>query len=134
MRLAMGFDPISLIIGGISAVGSIMSGMAGAAAARERARIGEFNAEIAEENAERAIDRAQVLTERQALESASLIGAQRAIQGASGLSGRSHERVLEASERLAQIEAEDIREAGDIEARNYRIDAVNQRAGAGAAR
>lgn len=126
----MGFDPITLIGVALSAAGSVASGMAQAQAARAQAEIDQMNAEIAEDNAARAIHRSQVEAQDQDMLTAAMIGEQISQQGASGLSGRSQLLVRKAAAELGRKDALNVRQAGEIEAYNYRVDAAGARASA----
>lgn len=126
----MAFDPITLIGAAISGIGSIMSGMATAAAAQEQARIAEMNAAIMQENSDRAIHRSQIEAQDQDALTLAMIGQQEALQSASGLSGRSQLLVRKSARELGRKDALNVRQAGEIEAYNYRVEGANQSASA----
>lgn len=136
----MGFDPItaltvaSTVISGTSAV---MAGMSQSAAEerraveeQERASIAERNQQIAETNAVRATERAQVQAQDQDMLTLAMIGTQEAQQGASGLTGRTQGRVRSTARRLGRQDALNIRQEGDVQAFNFRVQAENEAASA----
>lgn len=116
----------------LSAAGTILSGVSAYSAAQYQKRVGEMNAKIAEQNAQRAISRSQVEQEEQDDQTRALLGQQLAAQSASGLDigGRSQILTRKAARELGRKDALNVRQAGDIEAYNYKVDAVNQRASA----
>jgi len=120
----------------LSAVGSIFSGIIGFAQASYQAKVAEMNAEVARENAKRTIDRTQVEEQDNAAENLALMGEQEAAQAASGLSinSDSSRRIRRASRVLARKDTLNIRQGGEIESYNYKVEAANQTAAAGMAR
>ena len=120
----------------LGVVGSLASASAQQSAANYQARIGMMNAQIAEENARRAQDRAQYAALEQDTMTMAQLGEQEAVQSASGLSlgGRSQMLTRKAAIELGRMDALRVREAGDTEAYNYRVQAANQIAEASAQR
>ena len=120
----------------LSAIGSIFGGIIGFAQASYQAKVAEMNAEVANDNAKRTIDRTQIEEQDNAAENLALIGEQEAAQGASGLSinSESSRRIRKASRVLGRKDTLNIRQAGEIEKYNYEVEAANQTAAAGMAR
>jgi hypothetical protein len=116
----------------LGAVGTVLSGISAYGAAQYQQRVGEMNAEIAEDNATRARERAQVEAQEQDDQTRALLGQQLAAQSASGLDigGRSQILTRKAARRLGRKDALNVAQAGEIEAYNYRVEAANQRASA----
>lgn len=112
---------------GISAFSSITQGISNFRAGQYRAQVAEKNKLIAEENARRAIERAQAEQQDQDIMALVLLGEQEAAQGASGLSfgSRSFALTRRASRELARRDALRTREGGEVEARNFRQQALD---------
>lgn len=126
----MGVDPISMAMMGstlLSAGGSVMEGVAANKMGKYQQKVAEMNAEIAEKNAREAIATSQVEAQESDMSALAFMGAQEAMQGASGLSlsGGSQVAAREASKRLARQDALRIREAGNRDAFNFRTQGVN---------
>lgn len=124
-------------LGTIASIGgTVLSGVSAYGAAQYQASIGEMNAKIAEENADRARERAAIEAQEQDDTTLALLGQQEAAQSASGLSlgGRSQMLTRKAARELGRKDALNVRQGGEIEAYNYGVDAANQRAGAEAAK
>jgi hypothetical protein len=117
---------ISAILG---AVGSVVSGVASLAAGAAQARMAKFNASIAEDNAVRATERSQIEAQQQDKLTLGMLGEQEAVQSASGISlgSTSSVRTRRAARELGRLDTLNVRQAGDIEAYNYKVDAANQR-------
>lgn len=115
------------LVGAISAVGSILSGVLGFAQAQAQANIAKMNKQIAEENASRAISRSQIVQQEQDDQTRALLGTQEAMQGASGLSlnSGSARRTRRTAAMLGRKDALNVRQAGELEAYNYRVQAAN---------
>jgi hypothetical protein len=111
----------------ISAIGSVTSGMAAQQQANYQAKVSEMNEKIAKQNAVRAIERSQIEQEDQDRETAAQLGEIVAAQGASGLSltSRSSALTRKSARMLGRRDALNIRQAGEIEAYNYKTQAVN---------
>jgi hypothetical protein len=120
-------------VGTVAAIGgTILSGVSAYGAARHQQKVGEMNAKVAEENATRTRERAALEAQEQDTQTLALLGAQEAAQSASGLSlgGRSQILTRKAARELGRKDALNIRQAGEIEAYNYQVDAANQRSSA----
>ena len=125
---------------GISAIiataGSLVSGFSALAAGNYQAKVAEMNAQIADDNEKRALQRSQVeqLTQDQA--TLGMLGEQEAAQSVSGVSlnSKSSIRTRQAARELGRLDSLTIRQAGEVEAYGYKTDAVNQRAQAGLAK
>lgn len=116
----------------LSAAGTVVSGLSAYGAAKYQQRVGEMNAQIAEENAQREIQRSQQEQIEQDDQTRALLGMQEAAQSASGLSltGRSQMLTRKAARQLGRKDALNVRQAGELGAYNFRTDAANQRASA----
>jgi len=111
----------------IGAVSGIASGIMAAQQAQYQAQIAKMNEKIAKENAKRAIDRSQVEQENNDRQTRVLLGEQEAVQAASGLSltGKTAIRTRRAARAMGRLDALNIRQAGELEAYNYKVDAAN---------
>lgn len=129
-------DPLTLTIIGtaVSGATALFQGIQGMNQARYQAKVAEMNQEIAQENARRAQDRAQLEAQEQDVLSLAMLGEQEAVMGASGLSGRSFQLVRKAGRELARRDALNIRHAGELEAHGFNTQAMNFEAEAGAQR
>lgn len=110
------------------AVGSaVVEGISGFQAGRYRAAVAGANQKTAEENARRAIDRAQVEQQEQDVLTLATLGEQEAVQSASGLSLGSKSFMLtrKRAKNLGRLDALNVRQAGEVEAYNYRTEAMN---------
>lgn len=112
---------------GLSAAGSVVSGVLGFASANYQAQVAQMNQEIAMENAARANTRGQEAAMEQDALTRGMLGEQIAAQSASGLSLSSGSAIKtrKAARVLGRKDAENVKEAGDIEAYNYKVDAAN---------
>ena len=119
----------------LTALGSVVSGVSALAAGAAQANMAKFNAQVAEDNAVRAQDRAQIEAQQQDDLTRGMIGSQEAAQSASGLSLSSKSSVLtrKSALKLGRLDTLNVRQAGDIEAYNYKVDAAGQRMSASAA-
>lgn len=92
-------------------------------ASNYQAQVAERNKAIQLENADRSIARAQQEQEDTDRKSAFLYGQQTAVQAASGLKlgGRSFLLTRKSSRELGRLDAENVRQAGELEAYNYRV-------------
>lgn len=120
----------------IAAGASLFTGYAGMQAANYQAKVGEYNASIATDNAARATELAQIEQQDFDNESAGLQGSILATQGASGLasSGRSAILSRKASAELNRKDALNIIQAGQLESSNLHQEAANLKAEARAAK
>lgn len=125
---------IATLLGGVvSAVGAIQGGQAAAAQANYQARVAEMNAEIERDNAERARDASQIEQEQSDLDTVALLGQQISQQSASGvaLGSRSSLGARRSARMIGRRDALNIRQAGEIEAFNNLVGAANFDANAG---
>jgi hypothetical protein len=97
-----------------------------------QAQVARMNAQIAEDNARRALERSQIEQQDQDTITRAQLGTQEALQGASGLSIEGGSQILtrKSAAMLGRRDALNIRQAGEIEAYNYKTQAVNQEAAA----
>lgn len=114
---------LTLISVGVGLAGTAVSTFSQISAANYQAQIAERNKEIMLENAKRAITASQQAQVEQDRKSAFLLGQQEAAQSASGLSlgGRSQMLTRKAARELARMDALNVRQAGEIEAYNFRV-------------
>ncbi len=114
----------------VSALSSVVTGVTSFMAAQAQAAINEMNAQIADDNAKRAIERSQIEQQESDFITSVLLGEQLAQQGASGVDvGRGSPRLTRISAReLGRKDALNIRQSGEIEAYNFRASAASQRA------
>lgn len=123
------------VVGAIfGAVSAIAGGFMQMQQAQYQAEIAKMNEKIAKENAKRAIDRSQIEQEENDRQTRVILGEQEAAQAASGLSltGKTQIRTRRAARQLGRVDALNIRQAGELEAYNYRVDAANFAAAAAA--
>lgn len=108
---------------GVGALGTI-------AAANYQAKMNEFNAQQAEQNAKRAEERSQIEAQDNDMATLGMLGEQEAAQTASGVSLRSKSAVAvrRAARQLGRRDTLNIIQGGNIEAYNYRVQAVGERA------
>lgn len=127
---------LPLIATGLSVVGTVVSTVANVQAAQYQAEVAARNQRVQEQNARRSIELAQEEQLRSDQIARGLIGQQIAAQAASGLSlnGQSQMLTRKSARRLARIDARNIREAGELEAYNFRVAAADSAAQAGFAR
>lgn len=114
----------------LSVATALISGVFGMAQASYQAKVANMNAQIAEENAKRTIERSQIEQQDQDMMTRQALGEQMSVQSASGLSMASGSALLtrRAAARLGRMDALNVRQAGEIEAYNYKTQAMNFRA------
>lgn len=117
-------------------VGGIASGAMGMMQANYQAQVAEMNADIAKDNAQRAGERAQIEQQTQDIQASNTLGEQVAEQAASGLTVSSGSLVKSrrSARRLARLDALNVRQAGEIERYNYLTQRANFKAEAQGAR
>jgi hypothetical protein len=100
------------------------------------AQVQERNRVAMEDNAVRSQYNAQVQQQESDRQASALIGEQVAAQSASGLKlgGRSQMLTRKSAKQLARLDALNIRQAGEVEAYNYRMGAEDAALAAGFAR
>lgn len=118
----------------LQGIGALVTGVATFAAASNNAAIQEMNAQIANDNARRALERSKVEQQESDIRARGLIGEQLAQQAGSGVDvGRGSPKYTRiAARELARLDALNIRQAGEIEAYNYKTQAANFSASAAA--
>lgn len=127
---------LGVISTGVAIAGVVASTSAATQQANFQAMIADRNKAVMEDNAVRAQYASQVQQEESDRVARGLIGEQIAAQSASGLKigGRSAMLTRKSAKQLARMDALNIRQAGDIEAHNYRIGAEDAALQAGFAR
>lgn len=120
----------------LAAAGSIYSGYSAMQQANTQAKFDQYNAAIADQNATRAIEVAQINQQTSDNEAAALIGEQLAAQSASGLTLNSRSAILarKGQAELNRKDALNIRQAGELQRFNYESEAASLRAQAKASR
>lgn len=120
----------------LGAAGQIQQGQATAAANRYNAQVQEMNATLSERRAKDALERGKVEEQRKRQQVASLRGQQTAAMGANGvdLSFGSPLDTLVDTATLGELDSLTIRTNFAREAYDYRVDAMNKRAGASMSR
>lgn len=120
----------------LGAVGQVQQGQATAAAQRYNAQVQEMNATLSERRAKDAIERGQADEQRKRQQVAGLVGQQTAAMAANGvdLSFGSPLDTLVDTAALGELDALTIRTNANREAYDFRVDAVNKRAGASMSR
>jgi hypothetical protein len=120
----------------IPLLGSVVSGVGTFMAGQAQANINEFNANVADDNAKRAIERAQIEQQDQDLQTRALVGEQLAQQSASGVDvgvgSTKYSRM--AARELGRRDALNIRQAGELESADYKNQATSSRMQASATR
>lgn len=120
MAFAAPLLPILAI--GVGVAGVAVSTASAIAQNNYQKQVAQRNAAIAEINAQRATTQAQSEQLKQDQETRALLGEQIAAQSASGLKlgGRSQMLTRKSARQLGRMDAVAIREAGDVEAWNFR--------------
>lgn len=125
----MSFEMIAMAI---AVSGNLYKGFSKYQAANYQAKVSKYNASIADQNAARATERAQVEQQDFDNESGAMMGDILATQAASGLSvaGRSQVQTRKTAAMLNRKDALNIVQAGALESYNHRQEAANFRADA----
>lgn len=120
----------------LGAASSAITGIASFMSAQSNAAIMEMNAQVADENSRRAIERAQVSQQDQDIQTRFLLGEQAAAQAASGIDvGTGSSKFARVSARqLGRLDALKVRQSGELESYNFKVDAASGRAQAQAER
>lgn len=115
----------------LGAAGQIQQGQATAAAGRYNAQIMDMNATLSERRANDALERGKLEEQKKRQDVAKLKGAQTAAMAANGvdLTFGSPLDTLVDTAVLGELDALTIRTNANREAYDYRVDAVNKRAG-----
>lgn len=125
------------IVGTVASVAGIaVQTSAAVNAANYQAQVAERNKAIQLDNANRAIARSQQEQEDQDRKNAFLYGQQTAVQAASGLKlgGRSFLLTRKSARELGRLDSLNVRQAGELEAYNYKVLSEDSAAAAGFAR
>ncbi|OWV77216.1 hypothetical protein ATY76_04565 [Rhizobium sp. R339] len=124
LALTLGSTPVG-------AAGSVQQGQAAKAAGKYNQQVAEMNAELSERRAQDALERGAQEEQRKRQEVARIMGAQTAAMAANGLdiSFGSPLDTLVDTATLGELDALTIRTNAYREAYDFRVDAVNQRAG-----
>lgn len=112
---------------GLGAVGSILTGISGMETAKEQARVDQINARQAANNADVALDQAQLASQRDYQEGGARLGAQRAQMAANGvtLDSGSALDVQQATARNTGMNVGTDMYQGDLNAVNFRNQATS---------
>lgn len=111
----------------LAAAGSVLSGVMGFAQSRYQAAIASRNAQIAKDNASRAVYKSQIDAQMQDTQTTAMIGQQESLQAASGLSlnSESSRRLRRSAAILGRLDTLNVRQAGEVEKYNYLTQAAN---------
>lgn len=115
----------------VGAAGSVQQGQAAKAAGKYNQQVAEMNAELSERRAQDALERGAQEEQRKRQEVARIMGAQTAAMAANGLDitfGSPLDTLIDTA-TLGELDALTIRTNAYREAYDFRVDAVNQRAG-----
>lgn len=106
---------------------TVFQGYTSYQAASYQAAIADMNQEIANENAVRALERSQIEQQDQDSITLAMLGEQEAQQAASGLAfgSRSFRLTRKSAQELGRKDALNIRQAGELEAYDYKTQAAN---------
>jgi len=120
----------------MAAIGPLVSGAMGMMQASYQAKVAEMNADVAEENAKRALQRSGIEAEDSDMQTHALLGEQEVAQAASGvsLSGKSQILTRKSARILGRRDALNILQDGSTEAYNFRVQKANFKAEASAAK
>jgi len=113
----------------LSTVGTVLGGIAESQSASFQAAIANQSAQIASDNAEKAIVKAEQDQKDQDIENAALIAEQTALQGGTGIVSEfgSFSLARKSAKKLARKDAKNIRDFGKQTSENFRQDEANQR-------
>lgn len=131
MAFVAAIAPVLAVVGSLaSAGGALIGGMAAKNASDYQAQVAMMNAKIAKDNADRALERSQIEQQDQDTLTRAQMGSQEALQGASGLSITGGSQILtrKSAAMLGRRDALNVRQAGEVEAYNYKTQAVNSEA------
>jgi hypothetical protein len=120
----------------LGAAGAIQQGQAAAAASKYNAQVQEMNATLADRRARDAVARGQAEEQRKRTEVSRIMGAQKAAMAANGVDvgfGSPLDTLVDTA-TLGELDALTIRSNSYREAYDYKVDAVNRRAGANLSR
>lgn len=114
----------------IGALAPLVGGITGMMQASYQAKVADANAEIAQQNADRAVAVAAIDAEDSDFQTKALLGEQEVAQGASGvsLSGKSQILTRTSARKLGRRDSLNIIQAGDVERYNYETQKMNFKA------
>lgn len=120
----------------MAAIGAIAGGVMGMMQASYQAKVANMNADVAKQNAIRALERGGIEAEDNDRQTAALLGEQEVAQAASGvsLSGKSQILTRKSARMLGRRDALNILQDASTEAYNYRVQQANFKAEASAAK
>lgn len=128
----MSFGPIAALVisgigAGVSAIGSIVQGQAGAAAARYQQAVANNNKIIAERNARFELEAGQRAEEAQRMKTGAIIAEQKVAQAANGVDVTSGSalKVRQSAEVLGELDAQTIRNNAIRRSDAYKAEASN---------
>jgi hypothetical protein len=115
-------DPVTAAAA-LAAGSALAGGAADFTSGMYQSKVADYNAKIARDNAKRALQRTDIEAQENDRLTGELIGTQEAVQGASGLSitGKSAAAVRNRTRVLGRRDSLNIRQGGEIEAYNYRV-------------
>lgn len=109
-------------------LGTVMSVAATVQAGKQRKKTAEYNATIATQNATLVSQKAQVMADRKRKATNKMMGRQRALLGASGISIDSFRDVLDEQIELGETDALNLEYGGMVEAQGFQNTASLDRA------
>ncbi|TIW56677.1 MAG: hypothetical protein E5V54_11190 [Mesorhizobium sp.] len=120
----------------LGAAGAVQSAQATASANNYNAKVQDMNARLSERRAKDAIDRGQLEEQKKRQQASQIEGQQRAAMAANGvdLTFGSPLDTLVDTATMGELDALTIRTNATREAYDYKVDAVNKRAGANMSR
>lgn len=132
--LAVAAPILSAVSAVAGAAGTVLAGVAAKNAGDYQAKVAQMNAQIARDNADRAVAASQIKEQDNDMLVRAQLGTQEALQGASGVlvTGGSQILTRKAAAELGRRDTLNIRNAGEVEAYNYKVQAANQVAEASA--
>lgn len=118
--------------GALKAGGALLSGVQAFQTASYQSSVAKMNAQIADENAARARQRATLAAQENDLATVGMLGEQLSVQAASGLSTGSRSAMMtrKATRQRGRLDSLNIIQGGDVEAYNYKTQAANFRSDA----
>lgn len=120
----------------LSAMGSIQQGQAAAASANYNAKVADMNAQISERRARDALERGKVEEQKKRTQAQQVLGQQRAAMAANGVDigfGSPLDTLVDTA-TLGEVDALTIRSNSAREAYDYKVQAANGRADANLSR
>lgn len=128
-------DPVTAAAA-LAAGATLVKGVGDFTAGQYQSKVASMNADVAKQNAKRALQRSDVEAVENDRLTAELLGEQEAVQGASGLSltGRSFAANRMRTRILGRRDTLNIRQGGEVEAYNYKVQRSNFKAQAKSAK